>query len=359
MKIKVPLFVKLLILAPIILGIYTIPVQASLLNAPTPYDLIAAVNALRASNGLPPLRTDSSLMTAAQSQSDYQASIGTWSHTGQNGSTPTQRDIAAGYGHSIITSENVAELISSLPIDTLINTVWSDSLHMATMLSTSATDMGAGVTEKDGYVFYTLDVSYIASHPAKIVKSFPTPTPAVIATKNSAATSVTMTPSDPTSSPVNTQPVQTVTPQDIGIVVHVVQPGDSLYSIAVSYKTTISDIKARNGIADNNDVIYVDQKLLIRVVLTPTASPVPTNTEPSSTPTLAATNISATPTMTITPLSTFTSTTAPTFTLTAIPLQPTTPSNESTQPQPIGITLVIIGGLAVAGAMGFYFLRKK
>jgi LysM repeat protein len=301
-------------------------------------------------------------MTAAQAQSDYQASIGTWSHSGPNGNNPTQRDIAAGYGNSIITSENVAELSNGLSVETLINTVWSDSLHMATMLSTSATDIGAGVTEKEGYVYYTIDVSYQASRPAKISKPFPTPIPASTVTPDTGATrdSASSPVSIASSTPVNTQPVQTVTPQDIGIVVHIVQPGDSLYSIATSYQTTISDIRTRNGIADNQDLIYVGQKLLVRVVLTPTASPTPTPTEAPPTPTQTVTSTRELASPTLTPASTLTFTSAPTLTAsTPLPTQPSDPPNESNLPLIIGIVLVAILGLGLIGAVSFYFLRKK
>jgi LysM repeat protein len=355
LKIKSRLFIKLLTLA-VILGIYTLPAQASSLNVPTAYDLIATVNSLRASNGLPPLRTNSSLMLAAQSHSDYQASIGTWSHVGANGSSPTQRVKAAGYGTSIFTSENVAQLSSGITIDTLINTVWADSLHMATMLSTKATDMGAGVTEKDGYVYYTLDVSYVDGHPAKNVK--PSPTQGVFVTPIKAAASATLDSSDSSSSN-NSQFVQTVTPQNVGIVVHEVQAGESLYSIAVAYGTTITDIRTRNGIAENNDVIYVDQKLLIRVILTPTASPFPTETEPSPTDTPVPTNTMVLPTLTVTPSAALTFTPESTLIFTPLPLQSPAPLNESNQPPSIGLILVVIGGLALVGALAYYFLRKN
>ena len=375
MKIKSRRFVKLLVLAVLLgLAVLPAPAQASALSAPGANDLIAAVNALRAANGLPPLRTDSSLMRAAQSHSDDQASMGTWSHKGSNGSSATQRDIAAGYGTSIFTAENVAQLSSGLTVDTLINTVWSDSLHMATMLSSRATDMGAGVTEKNGYVFYTLDVSYQASRPARIGKPIPTPTPRASAAPSAAPPTAANAPTGPTAAPaaLTSLPaaspvVQTVTPQDVGIVVHVVDTGDSLYAIAVKYDTTISDIRARNGIAANNDVIYLGQKLLIRVVFTPTASPPPTGTAAPVTSTPPASQPVDTALPTATPSPTLTLTDAPTLTLapaaaltfTPLPARPAAPASDAGQPQPTGFILAAVGLLALLGAAAYYFMRQK
>ena len=61
------------------------------------YDLINAVNALRASRGLPAYSINSTLMSVAQAHSDYQAAIGTVTHYGPGGTRPFQRALAAGY----------------------------------------------------------------------------------------------------------------------------------------------------------------------------------------------------------------------------------------------------------------------
>ena len=62
-----------------------------------PYEVIALVNSLRAEYGLYPYTINQALMTAAQQQSDYQASIGQISHIGPNGSRPRDRAAAVGY----------------------------------------------------------------------------------------------------------------------------------------------------------------------------------------------------------------------------------------------------------------------
>ena len=73
-------------------------------------ELIDLVNQLRAANGLPPYQVNQALMAAAQAHSDYQASIGQVTHTGQGGTRPRDRAIAYGYGGggTIFVSENIA-----------------------------------------------------------------------------------------------------------------------------------------------------------------------------------------------------------------------------------------------------------
>src|SRR5574341_2423242 len=61
------------------------------------YDLIDAVNALRASKGLAAYQVNSILMQTAQAQAEYMSSTGNITHYGPDGSRPFQRALAAGY----------------------------------------------------------------------------------------------------------------------------------------------------------------------------------------------------------------------------------------------------------------------
>ena len=64
----------------------------------TASETINAINQYRQQNGLPALQIHSLLTNLAQSQANYQASIGTVTHTGPGGTTPKDRALAAGYG---------------------------------------------------------------------------------------------------------------------------------------------------------------------------------------------------------------------------------------------------------------------
>ena len=116
-----------------------------------------------------------------------------------------------------------------------------------------------------------------------------------------------------------------------GVITYVIQAGDSLYSIATLYGTTVEALMMANGIADPV-LIQIGQDLVISW-----GSPIPTATA-TSTPEATATATTPTPEPTDTPepTSTPTPTTTPTPTPSATP-QPTpqpTPVPTSAHPYP-------------------------
>ena len=70
-------------------------------------------------------------------------------------------------------------------------------------------------------------------------------------------------------------PVTLSTPNSAGLVIHEVRYGQTLWSIAIAYNTTIKQIRSMNDLP--SDDIFSDQKLLIRreSIQTPTVSPTP------------------------------------------------------------------------------------
>jgi uncharacterized protein YkwD len=76
-------------------GVQAMDVKPS--NLSSAVELIAEVNSLRISNGLPPYSQHPILMQIAQAHTNYQAAIGTGTHYGADGSRPFQRALAAGY----------------------------------------------------------------------------------------------------------------------------------------------------------------------------------------------------------------------------------------------------------------------
>ena len=253
----------------------------------TPDDLIAAVNAYRASNGLPPLEPNTALMRISQSQSDYQALIGACSHTGPDGSRPIDRAYAAGYGSGaiIFISENIACLPADLPASEVV-AMWAgaDPLHLGTLVKAQYKQIGAGVTELDGTAYFTLDVGVVAGG------KMPTFTQAAPAAPGSTPQgSVT-----PLAISEYMIPVRRATPLPNGNTVHLVQSGQTLWAIAIAYGTKINELVRLNNLEPGNPMIYMGQKLLVSGGPTATVSPAVTLTRVVPTPAPSSRRVTAT-----------------------------------------------------------------
>ncbi len=293
------------------------------------YDLIAEVNALRASRGLPAYNVNSILMQIAQAHSDYQASIGTVTHYSADGSRPFQRALAAGYplagdlsGGGFF-SENIVSG-SGLTSAGAVAIWMGDSPHQYTMLSPNLQDVGAGVSTAGGVTYYTLDAG---SSTGSTIEYTP---------PSGNATSLPGTPAGQGTSEI-VQPVITATPLEDGAVYHEVQAGQALWSIALAYNTTIEELKRLNKLVDNE--IFVGQKLLVRQdnPVTPTAE------EPTATVTIGV------------PVSTATLKFTPTVTPTSTP-EPAPPATRQSTGLAVGV--IILGALLAAG-LGTWLSTKK
>ncbi|MDP2965351.1 MAG: LysM peptidoglycan-binding domain-containing protein [Pelolinea sp.] len=243
--------------------------------APSPYDLIAAVNNLRAGLGLSPLEIDGSLMAAAQNQSDYLGSnygtnSPTWDqgHIGAGGTYARDRAVAAGYplaaGMNVV--ENWAGGNNSTPLSDIIYSYWSDSTHMNTMTTADGVAVGAGITEGDGYVYYILDVAVKYGSGGSSGGGVPSTIPTTAVTAQVAL-------------------VQVATPNADGKIIHTVKLGQALWSISAAYDIPVDQLIAMNGLS-KNAVIFEGQELLIQAAYTPTPSPTATLTPrpPTRTP---------------------------------------------------------------------------
>lgn len=97
-----------------------------------------------------------------------------------------------------------------------------------------------------------------------------------------------------------TATVAVATAREDGAIIHIVQPGETLWTIALAYGVTEADIQRFNNLGQ---YIYPGDKLFIRPAYTPTPTqPTPTQTArpsstpwPTSTPTPTRTPLPATP----------------------------------------------------------------
>lgn len=281
------------------------PAQASTnlepLSEASAYALIAAVNDLRTANGLNALNANTLISISAQSHSEYQASVGYWTHSGSDGSNETSRALAVGYGGGlgVACDEAVAVASSDKDASYIVYTLWGDYTHRnVVLLNAKYVDIGAGVAQgSDGMYYYTVNLCVSEGSVAATSSGS-----SAVGSQNTAVYSY----------PAQTQtPMMTATPREDGSTWHTVKLGDTLWSISKSYNKSVEDILALNGRSPTDQDIYAGQELLIYKAPTPTTTPTITNTprpptrtpRPTQTlrPTRATATITITPTITATP----------------------------------------------------------
>ena len=270
------------------------PVQA---QAGTPAEVIAYINALRASNGLGPLTENIYLDIAAQNHADWIAETGLGGHTGIDGSTAYDRAVAVGYGagSQAWVTENWARGYN-LTASGCVYDMWAPSeAHLDNMLTTWHDEFGVGVAlDSSGFTVYVANFGHTSGGDTGQVTSDP---------------NVEITPGGPT---VTTEPyvnpIVKSTPAADGTIIHIVQYGQTLYGIAEVYEISITDLLTLNGLTEDS-VIYPDEQLVIvqGTGETPTPTVTPEEIVPTATPTqevtqtVEATQEQMTPTPTVEP----------------------------------------------------------
>jgi LysM repeat protein len=259
----------------------------------TVVNIITAVNALRASNGLTPYQVDPFLMGYAQEHARYQASINILTHVHSDGSMPAQRGA----------QEDIAfASLGSLNVDILINQMWSDDAQTQALIGFRSGTIGVGLASNTENDFISLDVR-------------PETAPPVQPTQNSS----------PNATPEITRP---------GELVHTVQDGQTLWSIAVTYGITINDLRRMNAMQVGADQIIPGQKLIVKEA-------------PTETLTAAVTATFTPGPATETPIP---PTAAPTQIQTQAPIIPATaePPSQSLPLLPIlAVVLIFMGGIGM------------
>ena len=217
-------------------------------------EILRLVNQVRAGYGLAPFIWDNSLAVAAQNQANYMAINNIYSHTGEGGSSPASRAIAAGYPGNA--NENIVGGSNLTPSQGVI--WWQNSpIHFNTMISQQYIHAGVGFAQGHDQNFYALVVGVpadISSGP--IVRKEPV---------GEALAAVA--------------PIQLAQPRDDGSIVHTVGPGHSFWAIAARYEIPLEQLYLYNNL-DENSVINPGDELIIR--LADGQLPPPTPTPPAS-----------------------------------------------------------------------------
>ena len=230
--------------------------------------VIAGVNALRTARGLNLYQTNSILMRVCQAQSNYMASIGTYSDTDGQGRGTMARTIAAGYP-ATRASENVYEGTNATSQDAI--SFWeSDAIHRIALFDPDLVDVGAGVTVV-GNTYYYCQIAALSGSGSTIPGTSAPPAAVVV-------------------------PIVVSTPDPDGAIVHVIQPGDTLFAIAQAYGIALITLEQLNQVT-NTTTIYPGGKLIIRPAFTPTATTFVLNSTktPTPTPLLSSPTVSVIP----------------------------------------------------------------
>jgi len=269
--------------------------------APTPAQVIEAINNLRMSHGIAPLGVHSVLMQVGQMEAEGIAG-GMGGHWRPNGLTLGQWLISLGY-----------PLSGDLSMDGYRSENWGfarnteeaiamwlgDDEHTNTMLSVDRSDIGVGIAYSAGDQAYVIVVETALqtksgqqqSEAASILTGIPQTQIAYAAMSTQAAESGLL--------PQGMAPVVLVTALADGDIYHEVQYGQTLWSIAIAYGTTIKQIQQLNGLTDTT--VQTGQRLLVMQHATqPAPSSAPQIFIPPTRPALTPTMIS-TPAPSLTP----------------------------------------------------------
>ena len=216
----------------------------------TAYDLIIAMNTLRASYGLPVLVEDPIIDAVAQSTAEIMAANQMSWHIGN----VSGRLASAGYGggSKVWGTENFA-VGGSHSIDTIMQ-VWSDASHMIPAVNPAYCNVGAGVAKSsNGMTYYVLQAAYTASKSCgEYTSTGGTTTKPGGTTDNGRVPGVSQL----------IVPVKIATPDADGKVYHKVEAGQSFWAIAIAYKVTIKDLEVWNNLSKESK-LQLGQRLFI------------------------------------------------------------------------------------------------
>ena len=222
----------------VLLGIGTfippLPARARPLPQASAFDLILAMNTLRVSNGFPPLIEDPIIDAVAQSTAAIMAANNMSWHIGD----VRGRLASAGYGGggTVWATENFAVSSGGMGIDEIM-AVWADPDHMRPAVNGAYCHVGAGTAStSDGRIYYILQAAYVSGQECGSITSSPGGVPS-----GGASGGV----------PQLIVPVKVATPGADGKTYHVVQSGQSFWSIAIAYQITIRDLEVWNNISRN------------------------------------------------------------------------------------------------------------
>jgi LysM repeat protein len=215
------------------------------------FDLIVAMNTLRTSYGLPALVADPIIDAVAQLTAESMAANQMTWHIGN----VSGRIQGAGYGggSKVWATENFVSGYFDAIVQIML--IWSDASHMIPVVNKSYCNVGAGAAKApNGMMYYVLQAAYTADKPCGDYVSVGGPT-----TSQSGSTTTGNRAGGMSQLIV---PVKIATPDSDGKPYHVVQAGQSFWSIAIAYKITIAYLEKWNTLT-RDARLQINQRLFI------------------------------------------------------------------------------------------------
>ena len=269
-------------------------------SAPTPADIINAVNNLRLSRGLAALSVHPVLTAVAQQQANaLAASEGSVGHERPCGLTLGQQLLQMGYplsGALSLDGYRSENWVTASTTEDAIRFWLSDDPHTNTMLSEHRSDIGAAVAVGD-QIYVVLETALRTAsgnmqyEAAGILTGIPMTNVACIGEATQYA--------EYSQLPQYSIPVIRTTALPNGDVMHEVKYGQTLWSIAIQYGTTMEKIRRLNNLY--TDTLQPGQKL---IVMNSATQPAPGEAAPPPIPAAVDYAFIVTPVITVTPSAT-------------------------------------------------------
>lgn len=125
--------------------------------------LLEQINAVRANVGLPGYTLNGTLSAAALAHSQWMASSGNISHTGADGSTPSSRAAAWGYGGSRVSENIYGGMMATAQI--ALNFWINSPVHYAGLTSADKNEIGIGIHNGHYTLLFGRSGGYVAPPP--------------------------------------------------------------------------------------------------------------------------------------------------------------------------------------------------
>ncbi|MAT99960.1 MAG: hypothetical protein CL608_22700 [Anaerolineaceae bacterium] len=235
----------------ILLCLFLVVGETTAVQAQSASAIFQEVNQFRLNNGLAPFQYSNALAAAAQNQANFMAANTVFtSHVGAGGSTPQSRAAASGYVGRV--SENI---VGGTGMTAARGLNWwvSSPVHYNTLITSRYQEAGTGFATNGNENFYVLVVGQPSDAP---------PPPAA----------------DPSPEVLFITPITLAQPGEDGSIVHVVQDGQALWSLAAHYELPLSDLLLFNSLPANA-IVQPGDRITIR--LAEGQAPPPTPTPPT------------------------------------------------------------------------------